>query len=77
MDYECHGLLVVLLFKAKGDIMNCSCYGAVKFLEHGMKVVEWVFEKWLHRIVSVDEMQFGFLPWFCIYIMKAARRVSC
>ena len=27
-----------------------------------MKVVERVMEKRLHRIVSVDEMQFGFMP---------------
>ena len=34
----------------------------VKLLEHGMKVVERVFRKRLCRIVSVDEMQFGFMP---------------
>ena len=49
-------------FKVKGDISNCSCYGAVKLLEHGMKVVERVLEKRLCRIVSVDEMQVGFMP---------------
>ena len=54
--------IVVPIFKGKGDIRNCGCYGAVKLLEHGMKVVESVFEKWLHIIVSVDEMQFGFMP---------------
>ena len=27
-----------------------------------MKVVERVFEKRLRRMVSVDEMQFGFIP---------------
>ena len=43
----------------KGDIRNCSCYGAVKLLEHGMKVVERVLEKRFHRIV--DEMQFGLM----------------
>ena len=53
---------MVLIFKGKGDIRNCSCYGAVKFLEHGMKVVEVVFEKRLYRIVTVEEMQFGFMP---------------
>ena len=37
--------MVVPIFKGKGDIRNCSCYGAVKLLEHGVKVVEWVFEK--------------------------------
>ena len=31
-------------------------------LDHGMDVVEMVLEKRLHRIVSVDELQFGFMP---------------
>ena len=31
--------IVVTIFKGKGDIRNCSCYGAAKLLEHGMKVV--------------------------------------
>ena len=30
------------IFNGKGEIRNCSCYGAVKFLEYGMKVVERV-----------------------------------
>ena len=54
--------VVVPIFKGKGDIRNCSCYGAVKLHEHGMKVVKRVLEKRLRRIVSVDEMQFGFMP---------------
>ena len=54
--------IVFPIIKGKGDIRNCSCYGAVKRLEHGMKVVESMFEKMLSRIVSVDEMQFGFMP---------------
>ena len=35
---------------------------ALKLLEYGMKVVERVSEKRLHRIVSVAEMQFEFMP---------------
>ena len=54
--------IVAPIFKGKGDIRNCSCYAAVKLLEHSMKVVERVLEKRLCRIVSVDEMQFGFMP---------------
>ena len=54
-------IIVVPTFKGKGDIWNCSCYGAVKLLEHGMKVVEKVLEKRLHRIVTVDEMQFAIM----------------
>ena len=30
--------IVIPIFKAKGDIRNCSCYRAMKLLEHGMKV---------------------------------------
>ena len=33
------------VFKGEGNIRNCSCNRAVKFLEHGMKLVERVLEK--------------------------------
>ena len=36
--------IVVPIFKGKGDIRNCSGYGAVKLLEHGTKVVKMVLE---------------------------------
>ena len=65
MDLECqlNGLsIVVPISNGKGDIRNCSCHRAVKLLEHGMKVVERVWEKRLCRIVSVGEIQFGFMP---------------
>ena len=39
--------IVVPIFKGMGDIRSCSCYRAVKLLEHGMKVVERVLEKGL------------------------------
>ena len=44
---------VVPIFKGKVDIRNCSCHRAVKFLEHGMKVVRRMLLKRLCRIVSV------------------------
>ena len=34
----------------------------MKRLEHGINVVERVLEKRLCRILSVDEMEFGFMP---------------
>ena len=37
-------------------------FRAVRLLEHVLKVVERVLEKSLCRIVTVDEMQFGFMP---------------
>ena len=54
--------IVVPIFNGKGDIRNYSWYGAVKLLEHGLPVVERVLEARLHKIVSIDEIQFGFLP---------------
>ena len=46
-----------------GDIRNCSCYRAVKILEHGWNEGgEKGVIKSLCRIISVDEMQFGFMP---------------
>ena len=62
MGMECDVSIVVPIIKGKGDIRNCSCYGAVKLLGHGMMVVEKVLEKRLCIMVSVDEMQFDFLP---------------
>ena len=52
---------MVSIIKGKGDIRNCSYFRAVKLLEHGMNVVERVVERRPRRIVSVDEMQFGFM----------------
>ena len=48
--------------QGKGDIRNCSCYRAVKLLGHGMKVKERVLDKSLRRIVTVNEIQFSFMP---------------
>ena len=53
---------VVPIFKGKGDIRNCSCYGAVTLLDQGMKVDERVLQKRLSRIVTADEIQFIILP---------------
>ena len=50
----------VPIFTGKGDITNCSCCRAVKLLEHGMKTV-WVLTMRLHKIVTVNEMCFGFM----------------
>ena len=47
---------MVPIFKGKGDIRNNYCYGAMKLLEHGIKELERVMEKRLHRIVTVDEI---------------------
>ena len=41
---EEHGL-VVLLYKGKGNVLECGNYRTIQLLEHGMRVVEHMFEK--------------------------------
>ena len=53
--------IVVPIFKGKGYIRSCSCYRAVKRLEHGMKMVERVLEKRFRRLVTIDEIQLGLM----------------
>ena len=51
MDLECqlniYIYIVVPIINGLGDIKNCCCYRTMMLLEHGMKVVESVFEKML------------------------------
>ena len=56
-----HSVLVPL-YKGKGDVRDCGAYRGVKLLEHGMKVVERVLERRLRNVVTVNEMQCGFMP---------------
>ena len=37
--------IVLSIFKGKGDIRNCSCYGAVKLLEHGIRWLKGCLKK--------------------------------
>ena len=62
MPEEWKTSVVIPIFKGKGDAMNCGAYRGVKLLEHGMKIVERVLEKKIRLLVSLDEMQFGFMP---------------
>ena len=61
MPVEWKLTIAVPIIKGMGDIKNCSCYIAVKLLEHGMKMVEKVQEERLCRIVSVVKMQSGLM----------------
>ena len=48
MSVEWAQSIVVPIFMRMGDIWNCGCYGAVKLLENGMRVVDKVLERRLH-----------------------------
>ena len=42
--------------------MDCGAYTGVKLLEHAMKIVESVLENRIRGLVTIDNMQFGFMP---------------
>ena len=52
---------VVPLYKDKGSVLECSNYRTIKLLEHGMKVVERVFEKRLRKMLEIREEQYEFV----------------
>ena len=41
--------------------MDCGTYREVKLLEHAMKIVERVLENRIRGLVTIDDMQFGFM----------------
>ena len=53
--------VAIPIFKDKGNIMNCGMYRDVKLLEHAMEIVVEVLEKRLRKIVTMDDIQFGFM----------------
>ena len=53
---------LILVCKGKGDPLVCGSYRAIKLLEQPMKVLEKVLENRIRCQVSIDNMQFGFMP---------------
>ena len=49
------------IYKEKGDLRSCGNYNSFKLLEHCMKVIEKIFEKWLKNMVKLDELQLRFM----------------
>ena len=54
-------LILLPVFKGKGDPMECGSYRAIKLLEHAMKVIELVFKRNIRKKIKIDASQFGFM----------------
>ena len=54
--------ILVPVYKGKSDPLVCVSYRAIKLLVQPMKVLERVLEKRIRCPVSIDNMQFGFIP---------------
>jgi len=50
----------ILIYKGKGDAMECGKYRRVTLLEHGMKVYKYLLEKRMRNMVAIGNYQFGF-----------------
>ena len=61
-DWRKSILVLVPVYNEKGDPLVCGSYRAIKLLEQPMKVLERVLEKRIRCQVSIDNMQFGFMP---------------
>ena len=54
--------VAVPIFKGKGDMMDSGAYRGVKLLENAMKIMERVLENVMRGLVTIHDMQFGFMP---------------
>ena len=50
------------IYKGKGDALERGNYRGLKLLDHVMKGIKRVIEKIIRERISIDDMQFGFMP---------------
>eukprot|EP00111_Clytia_hemisphaerica_P013315 TCONS_00039078-protein len=53
---------IISLYKGKGDSLECGNRRCLKLLEVSLKVLEHILEIRVKEQISIDEMQFGFMP---------------
>ena len=65
-----HLSYIINLYKGKGDALSRGNYRGLKLQEQMMKVLEHILNEIIREQVSIDEMQFGFMPCRAIFILK-------
>ena len=55
-------IIIMNCYKGKGDATERGNFRGLKLLEHSMKLFERVIEQHLRAAISMDDMQFGFMP---------------
>jgi len=51
--------MVLPIYKAKGDPMECASYRRIKLLEHATKVVERIFKNRIRQQVDIHDKPVG------------------
>ena len=55
-------MLIIILYQGKGDELEKGNYRSLKIPQHWLKMIKRVMEKIACELVSIDELQFGFVP---------------
>jgi hypothetical protein len=53
---------IINLYNDKGDALDRNSYQGLKLTDQAMKLMEHVLDTFIHRMVNIDAMQFGFVP---------------
>ena len=53
---------IVPIYKQKRHSLECGNFRGIKLLEHGMKMFEKILERRFRKLITVNNMQFGFSP---------------
>ena len=53
---------IINLFKGKGDALLRGNYRGLKLKEQAMKVMEHILNTFIRNVISIDGMQFSFMP---------------
>ena len=53
---------ILNLYKGKGEVLDHGNYHGLKLTDQVMKLLERVLDIFIHEMVNIDEMQFGFVP---------------
>jgi hypothetical protein len=59
---EWRRIILVPIFKNKGDVQSCTNYRGIKLMSYMMKLWERVIKHRLRRMTHVTQNQFGFMP---------------
>ena len=62
IPFDWEDSFIINIYKGKGDALERGNYRGLKLLDHVMKGMERVIEKIIRERISIDDMQFGFMP---------------
>jgi len=62
MQYGWRKIVLIPIYKSKGDSKECGNYWFIKLMSHTMKSWEWVVKSRRGKEVLIGDQQLGFMP---------------